>query len=60
MRKLFLLKISIQNTYHFGKSNLKKGNIRKKRKTAQPKKYEEEYIEKGKYDWYIQWRKNNI
>ena len=59
-QEYIIRKLSAEDTDQFGKANLKKRINKKQAKATQPEKYEREYIEKGEFDWYVQWRKNNL
>ena len=57
-QEYIIRKLSAEDTHQFGKANLKKRINKKQAKATKPEKYEGEYIEKGKFDWYVQWRNN--
>ena len=59
-QEYIIRKLSAEDTDQFGKVNLKKRINKKQAKATQSEKYEGEYIEKGEFDWYVQWRKNNL
>ena len=59
-QEYIIRKLSAENTDQFGKGDLEKRNNKKPAITDEAEKYEGGYKEKEKFDWYIQWRNNNL
>ena len=59
-QEYIIRKISIDETEQFEKGELEKIYNTKRKKKGQTKKYEGEISDEEKFDWYVQWRTNNI
>ena len=59
-QEYIIRKLSVEGTNRFGKDDLGKKNKKKSIKTSWTEKYEDESKEKEKFDWYVQWRNNNL
>ena len=59
-QEYIIRKLSGNETHQLKRDNLEKRNNKKTKKTTHDQKYEVEHKEKEDFDWYVQWRNNNL
>ena len=59
-QEYIIRKLSGNETHQLKRDNLEKRNNKKTKKTTHYQKYEVEHKQKEDFDWYVQWRNNNL